>query len=56
MHDVGVALDLLNARTTSGNGEILGALRSLAALSLAANETLQSLPDAIAERLREQRL
>jgi hypothetical protein len=52
-HGVGVALDLLGAGTTGGNGEILSALRSLAALSLAANETLQSLPDAIAERLRE---
>jgi hypothetical protein len=54
-HGVGVALDLLSAKASSGNGEILGALRSLEALGLAANSALQSLPDAIAERLRQQR-
>ena len=55
-HGVGVALDLLRARTSGGNGEILTALRSLEALTRHANETLQALPDAIAQRMREQRL
>jgi hypothetical protein len=53
-HGVGVALDILGAGAAGGNGEIFGALRSLEALSLAANEALRSLPDAIAERLREE--
>jgi hypothetical protein len=52
-HGVGVALDLLGARAIGGNGELVGALRSLEALSLAANEALRALPDAIAERLRD---
>ncbi|HKE37009.1 MAG TPA: hypothetical protein VKB39_06235 [Candidatus Baltobacteraceae bacterium] len=51
-HGVGVALDLLGARAIREDGEILVSLRSLEALSLATNEALAGLPDAIAERLR----
>jgi hypothetical protein len=51
-HGVGVALDLLGVRTSHENGEILASLRSLEASSLAANDALQSLPNAIAEKLR----
>ncbi|MBV8725123.1 MAG: hypothetical protein JO350_07315 [Candidatus Eremiobacteraeota bacterium] len=51
-HGVGVALDLLGVRTNGRSDEILGALRSLEALSRAANGALQTLPDTIAERMR----
>lgn len=55
-HAVGVALDLLSVKAGGGDGQIIGALRSLEALSLAANAALRALPDAIAERMREPRL
>lgn len=44
-HGVGVALDLLGVRPAESGGEVLGALRAM-------HDTLQSLPDAIADRLK----
>jgi hypothetical protein len=55
-HDVGVALDLLAARATGGNEEILGTLRALEASSRDTSEALRTLPDAIAEKMRRLRL
>ncbi len=52
-HGVGVALDLLDVKHGGANGEIAGALRSLAESTLATNEALRALPDAIAERIRK---
>jgi hypothetical protein len=52
-HGVGVALDLLGARPNGVEAEIAEALYSLQALSLAANEALRALPDAIAKSMRE---
>ena len=54
-HGVGVALDLLDARTAGANEEICASLRSLEALSRASNDALRLLPDAIAERMRQTR-
>ncbi len=54
-HGVGVALDLLGARTTEANEEIRASLRSLEVLGRAANDALRALPDAIAERIRQTR-
>lgn len=54
-HGVGVALDLLGSRSTAGNEEICALLRSLEALSSAANDALRGLPDAVAERVRDTR-
>ncbi len=54
-HGVGVALDLLGARTAAANEEIRASLRSLEALTRAANDALRGLPDAIAERMRQTR-
>ncbi|MBV8148280.1 MAG: hypothetical protein JO092_04245 [Candidatus Eremiobacteraeota bacterium] len=52
-HAVGVTIDLLAARSAGANGEVLSALHSLETLTLATNEALRALPEAIAERLRE---
>lgn len=52
-HSVGVALDLLGARTAGANEDICASLRSLEALSRATNDALRRLPDAIAERMRQ---
>jgi len=51
-HGIGIAIDLLGAKKASVSGEILESLRSLQTTSLAANEALGKLPDAVAERLR----
>lgn len=55
-HGVGVALDLLKARSGGTNDELVGAIRSLDVSSRALTDALRSLPDAIVERMREQRL
>ena len=55
-HGVGVALDLLAARATGGDEEILGTLRALEASSRDTSEALRTLPDAIAEKMRRLRI
>ncbi|MBV9646694.1 MAG: hypothetical protein JO043_04445 [Candidatus Eremiobacteraeota bacterium] len=52
-HGVGVALDLLSIKPPGGNGEIVGALRTLEASNRAVNDTLRDLRDVITEKLRK---
>lgn len=52
---MGVALDVLGARGGDVAHEVREALRSVEASTRTINETLRTLPDAIAERLRSGR-